>query len=118
MLTELLLQALLTSRGPDGGLRVTPSHGSLTRGDRAYVVSLNEAAERLVKGGLPALDEWKCARATLLEFGAGRGEVPGREWGDWARELAAWGRPRRARLACVPTSFQALLEISRAGNRP
>ena len=29
------------------------------------VVSLNEAAERLVKGGLPALDEWKCARATL-----------------------------------------------------
>ena len=31
------------------------------------VVSLNEAAERLVKGGLPAL-EWKCARATLARL--------------------------------------------------
>ena len=38
-------------------------------------VSLNEAAERLVKGGRLALIELKCARATLLEFGAGRGEV-------------------------------------------
>ena len=38
-------------------------------------VSLNEAAERLVKGGRPALKELKCARLTLLEFGAGRGEV-------------------------------------------
>ena len=36
VLTQLLLQALWTSRGPDGGLRVAPSHGSLTRGDRAY----------------------------------------------------------------------------------
>ena len=36
VLRELFLQALLTSRGPDGGLRVAPSHGSLTRGDRAY----------------------------------------------------------------------------------
>ena len=34
--SELFLQALLTSRGPDGGLRVTPDHGSLTGGDRAY----------------------------------------------------------------------------------
>ena len=38
-------------------------------------VSLNEAAERLVKGGRLALIELKCARATLSEFGAGRGEV-------------------------------------------
>ena len=37
VLSELLLQALLTSRDPDGGLRVAPTHGSLTRGDRAYV---------------------------------------------------------------------------------
>ena len=36
VLTELFLQALVTSRGPDGGLRVAPDHGSLTRGDRAY----------------------------------------------------------------------------------
>ena len=35
VLTELLLQALWTSRGPDGGLRVAPSHGSLRRGARA-----------------------------------------------------------------------------------
>ena len=38
-------------------------------------VSLNEAAERLVKGGRLALIELKCARTTLSEFGAGRGEV-------------------------------------------
>ena len=38
-------------------------------------VSLIKAAERLVKGGRPALKELKCARLTLLEFGAGRGEV-------------------------------------------
>ena len=38
-------------------------------------VSLNEAAERLVKGGRLALIELKCARATLSEFGAGSGEV-------------------------------------------
>ena len=31
VLTELLLHALLTSRGPDGGLRVAPSHGSLSQ---------------------------------------------------------------------------------------
>ena len=36
VLRELFLQSLLTSRGPDGGLRVAPSHGSLRRGDRAY----------------------------------------------------------------------------------
>ena len=37
-------------------------------------VSLIKAAERLVKGGRPALKELKCARLTLLEFGAGRGD--------------------------------------------
>ena len=36
VLSELFLQALSTSRGPDGGLRVAPDHGSLTGGDRAY----------------------------------------------------------------------------------
>ena len=36
VLRELFLQSLLTSRGPDGGLRVAPSPGSLRRGDRAY----------------------------------------------------------------------------------
>ena len=34
--SELSLQTLLTSRGPDGGLRVAPDHGSLTGGVRSY----------------------------------------------------------------------------------
>ena len=38
-------------------------------------VSLDQAAERLVKGGRLALKELECARLTLLEFGAGRDEV-------------------------------------------
>ena len=36
VLTQLLLQSLWTSRGPDGGLRVAPGHGSLTGGVRSY----------------------------------------------------------------------------------
>ena len=38
-------------------------------------VSLDQAAERLVKGGRLALKELECARLTLLELGAGRDEV-------------------------------------------
>ena len=38
VLTELLLQALWTSRGPDGGLRVAPSHGSETTG-RTWLIT-------------------------------------------------------------------------------
>ena len=38
VLTQLLLQALWTSRGPDGGLRVAPSHGSLSGGGRSYTL--------------------------------------------------------------------------------
>ena len=36
VLSALLLQTVLTGRGPDGGLRVAPGHGSLSRGNRAY----------------------------------------------------------------------------------
>ena len=38
VLSVLFLQTVLTSRGPDGGLRVAPSHGSLRGGSRAYRV--------------------------------------------------------------------------------
>ena len=36
VLSALLLQTVLTGRGPDGGLRVAPGHGSLSGGNRAY----------------------------------------------------------------------------------
>ena len=38
--SELFLQTLLTSRGPDGGLRVAPDHGSLSREASAPMVAV------------------------------------------------------------------------------
>ena len=43
--SRLLLQTLLTNRGPDGGLRVAPDHGSLSGGGRAYLQPVKRGAD-------------------------------------------------------------------------
>ena len=45
--SELFLRALLINRGPDGGLRVAPDHGSLTGGVRSYSLRCTVASLQL-----------------------------------------------------------------------
>ena len=66
VLSVLSLQTVLTSRGPDGGLQVAPSHGSLKGGNRAYIPA------KLV-------DPFSAGTATI---GVAGPCVPAAVWGD------------------------------------